>query len=185
MAILFLKHVRPNFYLFQLFFSLVIPETMPLPFPLVILHSWLLCSIRYSLRARRHLREDFLCHTRFFERLCFPLFSHAASGSQGKQVTVASLRCLLYLYSWLPFCSQLQEKGNRVHLENTQALFTEFLYTVMRIEPVPGWKTILLNFTLFIRHPYNAASKISTVIIQYSLNNSNIKISYNIKNIKD
>jgi len=40
-------------------------------------------------------------------------------------------------------------------------------------------------YTVFIRHLHNAASKTPTVFIQYSLNNLNSKISYNIKNIKD
>lgn len=98
------------FYHFLLFFSLVTLQTFPLPFPPIILLSWLLsCSIKHSLKAKRQFKNDFPCDTRIFQCLCFPL-PHTAHGLWGNGLPQNST---------IDFCSCLQDMGDQAHLENT------------------------------------------------------------------
>lgn len=113
----------PIFTIF-IIFLLSNSEAIPLPFPPAILHSWLFsCSEKYSLRARRSLKEDFPCHTSFFECLCFPLFLPCCRWTPGKKGDHGNPPLLAVLLAGLPLSSWFQEMGIQVYLEKTQVSF--------------------------------------------------------------
>ena len=169
----------PEFLPFSIPFLISNSRDYSLPFPPVILPSWLLsCSIKFSLRAGKYLKKDFPCDIMFFRGLCFPL-SYTANGLHGngwlRKCIAAACPSVGGCKRWATrFIGKIHNTLSRVPLHCLE----------------PGANARLRNDLpqfdiVFKRLLHDAAGKTPIVIIQYSLNNLNIKIHYNVTNIKD